>query len=110
VAILFDVPLFRGATAAYLAALLATGTLGFAAVGTLFEAMLVRAHSRDVLLPVILYPMTVPVIIAGVLGTAAVFAPVMDLGRARLCLGMLLFFDAVFVTLALWTFGPVMSE
>jgi heme exporter protein B len=110
VAVLFDLPLLRGTTAGYLVALLATGTIGFAAVGTLFAAMLVRAHSRDVLLPVLLYPMTVPVIIAGVLGTAAVFAPEMDLGRAQTCLGMLVFFDAVFVTLALWTFGPVMSE
>ena len=31
--------------------LLVTGTVGFAAVGTLFAAMLVRARSRDVLLP-----------------------------------------------------------
>ena len=46
-------------------ALLAAGTIGFAAVGTLFAAMLVRARSRDVLLPILLYPITVPVMIAG---------------------------------------------
>ena len=40
-----------------------------AAVGTLFAAMLVRARSRDVLLPILLYPITIPVIIAGVRGT-----------------------------------------
>ena len=33
--------------------------------------MLVRARSRDVLLPILLYPITIPVIIAGVRGTAA---------------------------------------
>ena len=38
---------------------------------TLFAAMLVRTRSRDVLLPILLYPITVPVIIAGVRGTAA---------------------------------------
>jgi N6-L-threonylcarbamoyladenine synthase len=54
-----------------LAALVLTGTLGFSAVGTLFSAMLMRAHSRDVLLPVLLYTITIPVIIAGVRGTAA---------------------------------------
>ena len=47
---------------ALLAGLIATGTIGFAAVGTLFAAMLVRAQSRDVLLPVLLYPIVVPVI------------------------------------------------
>jgi hypothetical protein len=29
---------------------------------------------------------------------------------ARLWLSMLLFFDVVFITLALWTFEPVMTE
>ena len=48
--------------------------IGFAAVGTLFAAMLVRARSRDVLLPVLLYPITIPVIIAGVRGTAALLS------------------------------------
>ena len=92
------------------AAVIGAGTLGFAAVGTLFAAMLVRAHSRDVLLPVLLYPMTVPVLIAGVRGTAALFQAEMDLATARMWLSMLGFFDAVFVTLALWTFEPVMTE
>ena len=90
--------------------LLSAGTLGFAAVGTLFAAMLVRARSRDVLLPVLLYPITVPVIIAGVRGTAALLQPEADLPMARAWLSMLVFFDVVFITLALWTFEPVMTE
>jgi heme exporter protein B len=93
-----------------LAALLATGTIGFAAVGTLFAAMLTRARSRDVLLPVLLYPITIPVIIAGVRGTAALLQPEAELPVARLWLSMLVFFDVVFVTLALWTFEPLMTE
>ena len=73
--------------------------------------MLVRARSRDVLLPILLYPMTVPVMIAGVRGTAAA-AP----GRTRRGdgprrgLALLRFFDVVFVTLSLWTFEPLMTE
>jgi heme exporter protein CcmB len=93
-----------------LAGLLATGTLGFGAVGTLFAAMLVRAHSRDVLLPVVLYPIVVPVLIGGVQGTAAIFAAEPNLDLAAVWLTMLVFFDAVFLTLALWTFAPVMTE
>jgi ABC-type transport system involved in cytochrome c biogenesis permease component len=72
--------------------------------------MLVRAQSRDVLLPVLLYPVTVPVIIGGVLGTRAIFSPEPDYATAQLMLTMLIFFDGVFVTMALWIFGPVMSE
>ena len=93
-----------------MAGLLAAGTIGFAAVGTLFAAMLVRARSRDVLLPILLYPITIPVIIAGVRGTAALLQPEADLPMARVWLSMLTFFDIVFVTLALWTFEPVMTE
>jgi ABC-type transport system involved in cytochrome c biogenesis permease component len=93
-----------------LAALLAAGTTGFVAVGTLFAAMLVRARSRDVLLPILLYPITVPVMIAGVRGTAVLFQAPPDWELARFWLALLVFFDVVFVTLALWTFEPVMTE
>jgi heme exporter protein B len=106
--LLFQAPLFRYPW--LLIALLVTGTVGFAAVGTLFAAMLVRTRSRDVLLPVLLYPITVPVIIAGVRGTAALFQVDADLPMARAWLSMLVFFDAMFVTLALWTFESVMTE
>jgi heme exporter protein CcmB len=108
VGLMFQAPLFRYPLT--LIALLVTGTVGFAAVGTLFAAMLVRTRSRDVLLPVLLYPITVPVIIAGVRGTAALFQVDADLPMARAWLSMLVFFDAVFVTLALWTFEAVMTE
>ncbi len=56
------------------AGILASGMIGFASVGTLFAAMLVRAQSRDVLLPVVLYPMTMPALLGGMQGTAAIFA------------------------------------
>jgi len=94
----------------WLASVVATGTVGFAAVGTLFAAMLVRARSRDVLLPLVLFPIVVPVIIAGVRGTNALFLPEPDFVMARLWLAMLISFDAVFVSLALWTCGPLLGE
>lgn len=108
VALFFHAPVL--ASPLWLAAILAAGTLGFASVGTLFAAMLVRARSRDVLLPVLLYPITIPVIIAGVRGTAAVLQAVPDVPVARFWAALLVFFDVVFVTLALWTFEPLMTE
>jgi heme exporter protein CcmB len=108
IALLFGAPLF--AAPGTMAALLLAGTVGFAAVGTLFAAMLVRARSRDVLLPVLLYPITVPVIIAGVRGTTALLQPEADVASARAWVSMLVFFDVVFITLALWTFEPLMTE
>ena len=108
VALFFHAPLF--ARPLLLVGLLAGGTTGFAAVGTLFAAMLVRARSRDVLLPVLLYPITIPVIIAGVRGTAALLQTDVDVPMARAWLSMLVLFDVVFITLALWTFEPLMTE
>jgi len=108
VALMFQAPLF--AHPVLMAGLLGAGTVGFAAVGTLFAAMLVRARSRDVLLPILLYPITIPVIIAGVRGTGALLQADVDLPTARLWLSMLVFFDVVFITIALWTFEPAMTE
>ena len=94
----------------WLASVVATGTVGFAAVGTLFAAMLVRARSRDVLLPVLLYPITVPVLIAGVRATVAIAQPEFEVDVVRFWLMLLIAFDIVFITLALWTFEPVMTD
>ena len=102
-AALFERPLF-------LVALLFTGTVGFSAVGTLFAAMLVRARTRDVLLPILLYPITVPVMIAGVRGTSALLASPPDESVATMWIALLVCFDVVFVTLALWTFEPLMTD
>lgn len=96
--------------AIHVAGLVFAGTLGFLAVGTLFSAMLVRTRSRDVLLPVLLYPMTVPALIAGVRGTSALLQHTPDWPTARAWMAMLLFFNAVFLTLALWTFDAVTSD
>jgi heme exporter protein CcmB len=108
VAFLFSAPFFERPL--LLGALLVCGTTGYAAVGTLFAAMLVRARSRDVLLPILLYPITIPVIIAGVRGTAALLASPPDEPMATLWIAMLAFFDVVFITLSLWTFEPLMTD
>jgi heme exporter protein B len=108
VALLFQAAMFSRPL--LLAGLLAGGTIGFAAVGTLFAAMLVRARSRDVLLPILLYPITIPVIIAGVRGTAALLESPPNEPTALMWIGILVAFDTVFVTLALWTFEPLMTE
>lgn len=108
VALFFQAPLGRAPL--LLVAIILSGMIGFASVGTLFSAMLVRAQSRDVLLPVVLYPMTLPALVAGMQGTGALFAAEPDFVLAQTWLSMLVFFDAVFITLSLWTFGPVMSE
>jgi heme exporter protein B len=108
VALLFRSRLFEEPV--LLVALLLTGTVGFAVVGSLFAAMLVRARTRDVMLPILLYPMTVPLMIGGVRGTVALTQSPVDQPSAIMWIVLLLCMDAVFLMLALWTFEPLMTE
>ncbi len=105
---MFQAPFF--ARPWWLAAVLLAGTIGYCAVGTLFAAMLVRARSRDVLLPILLYPITIPVIIAGVRATATLLEPQLDEALVRFWLSLIAAYDVVFVTLSLWMFEPLMTE
>lgn len=69
-AVLFNLPVWRPAL--LLAVLL--GTVAFAVVGTLFGVIAANSRARDVLLPVLLLPVSVPIVIASVEQTAAVLA------------------------------------
>ena len=65
VVFILSAPLPLDAIPALICALLA-GTVGFAAVGTVFSAMLVTVRRRGVLLPIILYPIAIPLLVMGV--------------------------------------------
>ncbi len=84
------------------------GTVGFAAVGTLFAAMTAQLRAREVLLPVLLLPLAVPVLLAAVRLTEAVLA-----GEGAAATGpwwqLLLGFDLVFLTAGLLTFEFVLE-
>lgn len=53
---------------------LVLGIIGFAAAGTLFAAISVRTRSREVMLPMLLLPIAVPVLIAGVVSSGRILA------------------------------------
>jgi heme exporter protein CcmB len=108
VALLFHAELFN--RLALLLTLLLAGTVGFASVGTLFAAMLARTRTRDILLPILLYPVTIPVMIAGVQGTSALLLATPDTAMAAMWIAVVSCFDVVFLTLSLWMFEPLMTE
>ena len=83
------------------------GIIGFAALGTLFAAIAVRTRAREVLLPVMLLPLLVPLLIASVKVTGALLA-----GEAwpDAWLRVLLAFDVIFVVTGWLIFGQVMQE
>jgi ABC-type transport system involved in cytochrome c biogenesis permease component len=106
VALIFRTPLLDAAGRQL--ALLLLGTVGFAAVAALFGASLGRARSREILLPLLTYPIVVPVLIAGARGTAALLVGD-ELDIAGFWIKFLLVFDAVFVSLGLWVFEPLVQ-
>jgi heme exporter protein B len=66
--LVFDISM-AGSYVPFVAAVVA-GTVGFCALGTMVAAMLVHHRMREVLLPLLLYPMLVPLVIFGVKSTA----------------------------------------
>jgi heme exporter protein B len=94
---------------AHVALLLLLGTIGFAAAGCVFSAALLRARGRDALLATLLYPIIVPVVIAGARGTAQLLDLTPDLEGARFWTQFLLALDIMFVTAGVWAFEPVVG-
>jgi len=93
-----------------LAALLLLGTIGFAAAGCVFSAALLRARGRDALLATLLYPIIVPIVIAGARGTAQLIDPATpDFDGARFWTQFLLALDVLFVMAGLWAFEPIVD-
>jgi len=108
-ALLFNVNLIPAA--GRLAVVVLVHTLGFAAVGTLFGAMTTRTRRGDVLLPILTFSLSVPLMISAVKTTAAALSPAAALDpMARAWLTMACLFDLVFVTAAWLTFDYVLEE
>ncbi len=97
----FDLPLVQPME--FITSLL-LGTVALSLVGTLFSAMLMNARMKEVLLPLVTYPLLVPVVIAGVKVTSvAVGAPVNE--DAWMWLKFLLGFDMIFAVATWFLFG-----
>jgi heme exporter protein B len=92
----------------HLALLLLLGTIGFSAAGVVLSAALLRAQSRDTLLASLLYPIVVPIFLAGAQGTSQLLDPGLpDLRGAVFWTQFLVAADVVFIAVGLWAFEPV---
>jgi heme exporter protein B len=84
-------------------------TLGFAAPGTLFAAASANVRLREALLPVLLFPITLPALIAGEECTAALLRGE-SLADVAVWLRMLVAFDVIFVVVGVLLFEFVVEE
>lgn len=104
-AAIFNLPLFEPGL--WLITVLAT--FGFATVGATFSAMAVNTRAREILLPILFFPIAVPVIIAAAEATRAVLAGD-SFGDYARWLQLMAAFDVIFVVIAALTFDFVLGE
>ncbi|HET7748256.1 MAG TPA: heme exporter protein CcmB, partial [Terriglobales bacterium] len=84
-------------------AVLATWAL--VANGTFFAAMSIRTRSREVMLPLILFPISIPALLAMVSATTVILT---GEGSARFWVVLLVVYDVVFTTVCLLLFETVL--
>lgn len=89
--------------------IVALGTLGFAGVGTLFSAMTANTRAREVMLPLLLFPVALPLVLAAVKATAGVLdgASLQEIGN---WLNLLIGYDVLFLTISYLTFDYVVES
>jgi heme exporter protein B len=97
-----------GAALGPLAVVLALGTLGLAAVGTLFAAMTAQVRARELLFPVLLLPAQIPVLLAAVSATQVVLLG-QPLAEAGHWLRLLVAADVVYLVVGVLTFEFVLD-
>jgi heme exporter protein B len=104
--VLYDAPVPRPAA---LAGVIVLGAAGLSAPGTLYAAMSSQARARQALLPLLLFPLVVPVLLAAVKATA-LLATGDPMGQLRSWLVLLVAFDAIYWSLCGLFFGRVVEE
>ncbi len=102
-AALFNIPLLVGA----LFPVVLLGSLGIAAVGTLFSALAAATRARELLLPILLFPLLVPLVIGAVRLTQAILLPSPN---EPPWLGLIAAFDVIFLSISMLTFEYVIEE
>jgi heme exporter protein B len=107
-ALWLDAPLFN--EPGWLALILILGAIGFSVTGSVFAATLLKVRSRDVLLPVVLYPLLIPLFVAGTKTTAELVKDVTDFEQVRYWTAFLGIYDGVFLVLSLWIFESLVIE
>jgi heme exporter protein B len=85
------------------------GSIGYTAVGTLLASMAIQARTRDVLLPILLFPVAIPVLIAAVKASGG-FLTGDDFGSILPWINLLIVYDVIFTAIAFMVFDYVVEE
>ncbi|MCX8025268.1 MAG: heme exporter protein CcmB [Thermanaerothrix sp.] len=85
------------------------GSEGYVAVGTLLASMAVQARTRDILLPILLFPVVIPVVVAAVKATGG-YLQALPMEEIRPWLNLLVVYDVIFTSVAFMVFDSVLEE
>jgi heme exporter protein B len=85
------------------------GSIGYVSVGTLLASMAVQARTRDVLLPILLFPVVLPVIVPALKASNA-FLQSFEMSEIWPWLNILIAYDIVFIAVAFMVFDFVVEE
>jgi heme exporter protein B len=103
--ILYNTNLFRPG----LLLVILLGSIGYTAVGTLLAAMSVQTRTRDVLLPILLFPVAFSVLLAAVKASGG-FLSNSQLTDILLPINLLIAYDVIFIAVAFMVFDIVVEE
>lgn len=87
------------------------GTVGYAAVGVLVTAMTMQTRSREVLLPILLLPLTLPAVLAAASATAAyVYIPTTTWADVSFSVALVLLYDVLMLGVGFFTYTYVVEN
>ncbi|GAB4461829.1 MAG: heme exporter protein CcmB [Anaerolineales bacterium] len=85
------------------------GSIGYAGVGTLLSAMSVQTRTRDILLPILLFPVVIPVILSAVKASGG-YLEGLPFEEILSPLSLLIAYDIIFIAVAFMVFDNVVEE
>jgi heme exporter protein B len=90
-------------------AVLLLGSIGYISVGTLLSAMSIQTRTREILLPILLFPVVIPVLIASVLASGAIINN-MALPQIMTPINLLIVYDLIFIAVSFMFFDAIVEE
>lgn len=103
--VLYNVNLFQPG----LLLIVLLGSIGYVSIGTLLATMAVQARTRDILLPILLFPVLVPLLVAAVKGSAG-FLQGAEMSEVLPWINLLITYDVVFTAVAFMAFDAIVEE
>jgi heme exporter protein B len=103
--ILYNTNLFH----AGLLAVILLGSIGYTVVGTLLSSMAVQARTRDILLPILLFPVVLPILVAAVKASSGILQG-FEWAEIMSWINILIVYDVIFIAVAFMVFDFVVEE